>query len=61
MIQYVQPEVLSKLCSSEGLQSYEQSLGTLLVEVIASVLDNEVRVGRRRKGIEYVSQFLLPT
>ncbi|XP_052898367.1 E3 ubiquitin-protein ligase Ufd4 [Anopheles moucheti] len=41
MIQYVQPEVLSKLCSSEGLQSYEQSLGTLLVEVIASVLDNE--------------------
>nr|XP_049465855.1 E3 ubiquitin-protein ligase Ufd4 isoform X1 [Anopheles coluzzii]XP_049465856.1 E3 ubiquitin-protein ligase Ufd4 isoform X1 [Anopheles coluzzii]XP_049465858.1 E3 ubiquitin-protein ligase Ufd4 isoform X1 [Anopheles coluzzii] len=42
MIQYVQPEVLSKLCSSEGLQSYEQSLGTLLVEVIASVLDNEI-------------------
>uniref|UniRef100_A0A182IYJ4 E3 ubiquitin-protein ligase n=1 Tax=Anopheles atroparvus TaxID=41427 RepID=A0A182IYJ4_ANOAO len=42
MIQYVQPDVLSKLCSSEGLQSYEQSLGTLLVEVIASVLDNEI-------------------
>ncbi|XP_058125549.1 E3 ubiquitin-protein ligase Ufd4 isoform X1 [Anopheles coustani] len=41
MIQYVQPDVLSKLCSAEGLQSYEQSLGTLLVEVIASVLDNE--------------------
>ncbi|XP_053677617.1 E3 ubiquitin-protein ligase Ufd4 [Anopheles nili] len=41
MIQYVQPDVLSKLCSSEGLASYEQSLGTLLVEVIASVLDNE--------------------
>uniref|UniRef100_A0A182K5I5 E3 ubiquitin-protein ligase n=1 Tax=Anopheles christyi TaxID=43041 RepID=A0A182K5I5_9DIPT len=42
MIQYVQPEVLSKLCSSEGLQAYEHSLGTLLVEVIASVLDNEI-------------------
>ncbi|KFB39857.1 AGAP009511-PA-like protein [Anopheles sinensis] len=41
MIQYVQPDVLSKLCSAEGLPSYEQSLGTLLVEVIASVLDNE--------------------
>lgn len=43
MIQYVQPDVLSALCSSEGLQSHEQSLGTLLVEVIASVLDNEVQ------------------
>uniref|UniRef100_A0A1Q3G3F2 E3 ubiquitin-protein ligase n=2 Tax=Culex tarsalis TaxID=7177 RepID=A0A1Q3G3F2_CULTA len=41
MIQYVQPEMLSRLCSSEGLQSHEQSLGTLLVEVVASVLDNE--------------------
>lgn len=41
MIQYVQPDMLSKLCSSEGLQSHEQSLGTLLVEVVASVLDNE--------------------
>lgn len=42
MIQYVQPEMLSRLCSSEGLQSHELSLGTLLVEVVASVLDNEV-------------------
>ncbi|XP_062549272.1 E3 ubiquitin-protein ligase Ufd4 isoform X4 [Armigeres subalbatus] len=41
MIQYVQPEMLSRLCSSEGLLSHEQSLGTLLVEVVASVLDNE--------------------
>ncbi|XP_055540059.1 E3 ubiquitin-protein ligase Ufd4 isoform X3 [Wyeomyia smithii] len=41
MIQYVQSEMLSRLCSSEGLQSHEQSLGTLLVEVVASVLDNE--------------------
>ncbi|XP_058814287.1 E3 ubiquitin-protein ligase Ufd4 isoform X4 [Topomyia yanbarensis] len=41
MIQYVQPEMLSRLCSSEGLQSHEQNLGTLLVEVVASVLDNE--------------------
>ncbi|XP_062549270.1 E3 ubiquitin-protein ligase Ufd4 isoform X2 [Armigeres subalbatus] len=42
MIQYVQPEMLSRLCSSEGLLSHEQSLGTLLVEVVASVLDNEI-------------------
>ncbi|XP_058454046.1 E3 ubiquitin-protein ligase Ufd4 isoform X2 [Malaya genurostris] len=42
MIQYVQPDMLSRLCSSEGLQSHEQSLGTLLVEVVASVLDNEI-------------------
>ncbi|XP_029720236.2 E3 ubiquitin-protein ligase Ufd4 isoform X3 [Aedes albopictus] len=42
MIQYVQPEMLSRLCSSEGLQSHELSLGTLLVEVVASVLDNEI-------------------
>lgn len=42
MIQYVQPDMLSRLCSAEGLQSHEQSLGTLLVEVVASVLDNEV-------------------
>ncbi|XP_053697436.1 E3 ubiquitin-protein ligase Ufd4 isoform X2 [Sabethes cyaneus] len=41
MIQYVQSDMLSRLCSSEGLQSHEQSLGTLLVEVVASVLDNE--------------------
>lgn len=39
MVQYVQPEVLTDLCASEN----NQNLGTLLVEVIASVLDNEVR------------------
>lgn len=49
MIQYVQPEMLSRLCSSEGLQSHEQSLGTLLVEVVASVLDNEVRNQTHRR------------
>lgn len=38
MVQYVQPEVLTDLCASEN----NQNLGTLLVEVIASVLDNEV-------------------
>ncbi|XP_055645002.1 E3 ubiquitin-protein ligase Ufd4 isoform X2 [Toxorhynchites rutilus septentrionalis] len=42
MIQYVQPDMLSRLCSAEGLQSHEHSLGTLLVEVVASVLDNEI-------------------
>jgi E3 ubiquitin-protein ligase HECTD1 len=43
MIQYVQPETLQNLCSSdEQQQKPEHSLGTLLVEVIASVLDNEV-------------------
>ncbi|XP_055588609.1 E3 ubiquitin-protein ligase Ufd4 isoform X2 [Uranotaenia lowii] len=42
MVQYVQPDMLSRLCSSEGLQCHEQSLGTLLVEVVASVLDNEI-------------------
>lgn len=41
MIQYVQPDMLSRLCSSDGLQNHELSLGTLLVEVVASVLDNE--------------------
>lgn len=36
MVQYAQPELLSDLCASSD------NLGTLLVEVIASVLDNEV-------------------
>lgn len=49
MIQYVQPEMLSRLCSSEGLQSHEHSLGTLLVEVVASVLDNEVSYDHRKR------------
>uniref|UniRef100_A0A336LX55 E3 ubiquitin-protein ligase n=1 Tax=Culicoides sonorensis TaxID=179676 RepID=A0A336LX55_CULSO len=37
MVQYVQPELLTDLCATEN----NQNLGTLLVEVIASVLDNE--------------------
>lgn len=38
MVQYVQAEVLGKLCA----EPIEPNLGTLLVEVVASVLDNEV-------------------
>ena len=38
MIQYVQPDLLANLCHPKS----EHNLGTLLVEVIASVLDNEV-------------------
>ncbi|XP_055683179.1 E3 ubiquitin-protein ligase Ufd4 isoform X4 [Lutzomyia longipalpis] len=37
MVQYTQPELLSTLCSTQN----DQNLGTLLVEVVASVLDNE--------------------
>lgn len=39
MVQYVQADVLGNLCS----EPIEPNLGTLLVEVVASVLDNEVR------------------
>jgi hypothetical protein len=38
MVQYVQKDVLANLC----LEQTEPNLGTLLVEVVASVLDNEV-------------------
>lgn len=38
MVQYVQADTLKTLCSD----SSEMNLGTLLVEVVASVLDNEV-------------------
>lgn len=38
MIQYVHADVLVALCAEPS----EQNLGTLLVEVVASVLDNEV-------------------
>lgn len=38
MIQYVQADVLATLCAEPG----DPNLGTLLVEVVASVLDNEV-------------------
>lgn len=39
MVQYVHADTLKTLCSSE---TSELNLGTLLVEVVASVLDNEV-------------------
>lgn len=38
MIQYAQPELLTQLCSSQ-----KENLGILLVEVVANVLDVEVR------------------
>lgn len=38
MVQYVQADVLATLCTEPS----EPNLGTLLVEVVASVLDNEV-------------------
>lgn len=38
MVQYVQKDVLTNLCAEQT----EPNLGTLLVEVVASVLDNEV-------------------
>lgn len=38
MVQYVQADVLANLCA----EPIEPNLGTLLVEVCASVLDNEV-------------------
>lgn len=37
MVQYAQKELLASLCSAQN-----ENLGTLLVEVVASVLDNEV-------------------
>lgn len=37
MVQYAQQDLLSSLCSVQN-----ENLGTLLVEVVASVLDNEV-------------------
>lgn len=40
MIHYIQPSLLEELCSSE---STANNFGTQLVEVIATVLDNEVR------------------
>lgn len=40
MVQYVNADVLENLCNDQ----IEPSLGTLLVEVVTSTLDNEVRV-----------------
>lgn len=45
MVQYVQPDVLANLCA----EPIEPNLGTLLVEVVASVLDNEVRFAQSVK------------
>lgn len=39
MIQYAQPELLTQLCSAQ-----KENLGILLVEVVANVLDVEVRI-----------------
>lgn len=36
MVHYAQPELLSELCT------VDMNVGTILVEVIATVLDNEV-------------------
>lgn len=43
MVQYAQPALLKELCESQppNVGNGEQNLGTLLVEVVASVLDNE--------------------
>lgn len=38
MIQYAQPDLLTQLCSAQ-----KENLGILLVEVVANVLDVEVR------------------
>lgn len=43
MVQYVQADVLGKLCA----EPIEPNLGTLLVEVVASVLDNEVSFAKK--------------
>lgn len=40
MVQYVQKDVLTTLCAEQ----IDPNLGTLLVEVVASVLDNEVNI-----------------
>lgn len=39
MVQYAQQDLLSSLCSAQN-----ENLGVLLVEVVASVLDNEVKI-----------------
>lgn len=49
MIQYVQKDVLTNLCNEQ----IEPNLGTLLVEVVASVLDNEVILSAISKKIVY--------
>lgn len=41
MIHYIQPQLLTEICSADLPAC---SLGTVLVEVIANVLDNEVSV-----------------
>lgn len=51
MVQYAQQDLLASLCSVQN-----ENLGTLLVEVVASVLDNEVRgVARTWSPLVYIS------
>jgi hypothetical protein len=47
MVQYVHKDVLANLCTEQT----ESNLGTLLVEVVASVLDNEVSKNFHQKLI----------
>jgi hypothetical protein len=51
MVQYVQREVLANLCSEQ----VEPNLGTLLVEVVASVLDNEVSTTYKTSELNHKS------
>lgn len=44
MVQYSSSELLVSLCGAS--QTADTNLGTLLVEVVASVLDNEVNLWR---------------
>lgn len=53
MVQYAQPELLSSLCSAQN-----ENLGVLLVEVVASVLDNEVSCYHFKLFTSYCSYFL---
>lgn len=49
MVQYVQADTLKLLCSDTS----ELNLGTLLVEVVASVLDNEVSSSKINQIIDF--------
>lgn len=46
MVQYVNADVLENLCN----EPIEPSLGTLLVEVVTSTLDNEVKISTIDNG-----------
>lgn len=57
MVQYVQADTLKTLCSETS--DLNLSLGTLLVEVVASVLDNEVSCELKSLSIHYFFAFLV--